>query len=388
MGKKSQQLGAVSLFSVVFATLLLTVLVTGFIQLMVRDQRQATNNDLSQSAYDAALAGVEDAKRVVRSSQEGNDQASDALGAPSDCMVIQRSGVVATSTDDSEVKVKSTNTNGVNFDQAYTCVNLAMDTPDYLYESREDKTQLIPLKSSNVFNQIAIEWYTREDSGSAVVTRPTSGNDLSLPKYSDWGNTSSVPGLPSTSSSPPIMQAQVITPGDQIDLNSLNNTGRTAFIRPLAVNATASELSVDLKAGSPRVGEDNVASNSSPHAVTCTTRFSFNDEYSCRVVINIDEVSESASRNAFLRLSTIYSGAHVRVTLLNNGAKVSFNGVQPSVDSTGRTNNLFRRVEARLQLGDDFPYPEAAADISGDICKDFSVTDEKAIPNPKCNPAD
>ncbi len=62
-----RQRGAVSIFAVVFSALLLTILTVGFIRLMVSAQQRAINNDLSQSAYDAALAGVEDAKRAVRS---------------------------------------------------------------------------------------------------------------------------------------------------------------------------------------------------------------------------------------------------------------------------------------------------------------------------------
>ena len=65
-----------------------------FIKLMIMDQRQSSNNDLSQSAYDAALAGVEDAKRVVRAAQTGNIQAAGVLNGPINCNMVAASGVV------------------------------------------------------------------------------------------------------------------------------------------------------------------------------------------------------------------------------------------------------------------------------------------------------
>ena len=390
MDKKIRQSGAVSLFSVIFATMLLSVLVAGFMRLMIRDQQQATNNDLSQSAYDAALAGVEDAKRVVRSAQAGDSRAYSALNEADaeECTVVQRAGIAGVE-GDNEVQVKSSNTNGEDFNQAYTCVNIAMDTPDYLYESHEDKTWLIPLTSSGEYNKIAIEWYTREDSNGAVVGNP-GGSTESLPPRANWGATSTVPGVTSSVSAPPIIRAQVINPGEQIDLATLNSTGQTAFIRPVSISSGATkpvEIPVNLVAA-PRVVGDGASGTNSSYPVTCSARFLHNDEYACRTVLVLnDSISETASKNAFLRLSSIYSGAHVRVTLLNDTTPVSFRGVQPSVDSTGRANDLFRRVEARLQLGDDFPYPEGVVDIDGNICKDFSVTDTQVMTNAACDPS-
>lgn len=71
--------------------------------------------------------------------------------------------------------------------------------------------------------------------------------------------------------------------------------------------------------------------------------------------------------------------------MYQDSSLVQFNGVQPSVDSTGRASNLYRRVEVRLRLGDDFPYPNYAADIENNLCKDFTVTVESASGG-TCNP--
>jgi hypothetical protein len=98
--------------------------------------------------------------------------------------------------------------------------------------------------------------------------------------------------------------------------------------------------------------------------------------YACTTLITLPEPIGGGDRTAFLRLTPLYNDAHFRVTLLRSGTVVNFNGVQPKVDSTGRANDLFRRVVSRVDLIDtSFPYPEAAVEVTGNFCKDFSVTD-------------
>jgi hypothetical protein len=75
-------------------------------------------------------------------------------------------------------------------------------------------------------------------------------------------------------------------------------------------------------------------------------------------------------------LSALYNGAHYQVELLKAGTPVLFDHVQPEVDSTGRANDMFRRVKSRIEFKSDFTYPEAAIDIEGDLCKNFIVTDK------------
>ncbi len=62
---KSERQGVASLYVVIFATILFGVITLSFTRIILSEVEQSSDDDLSQSAYDAALAGVEDAKIAV-----------------------------------------------------------------------------------------------------------------------------------------------------------------------------------------------------------------------------------------------------------------------------------------------------------------------------------
>ena len=60
--KEKFKKGAASFYNVAFSTLILIIIATSFAVAIVAEVTRSSNDDLSQSAYDAALAGIEDAK--------------------------------------------------------------------------------------------------------------------------------------------------------------------------------------------------------------------------------------------------------------------------------------------------------------------------------------
>lgn len=365
--------GAVSLFIVIFSTLLISVLTVSFIRMMVRDQQEATLNDLSQSAYDSALAGVEDAKRAllryqnfcgggstspecIKIREALNEGSCDTLGEGkagiasfNDSPSGNREVIIQRNISDNEAE---------NFDQAYTCVTMTLNTIDYQALLGVNESKVIPLRGLDNFDSITIQWFTSTDADSSNITL-TSSTDQPLPMSSDW-----------KSNQPALLRAQLIQYGSSFklgDFDTSNQAASTLFLYPSRVGSEETNFAAD-----PRLKSGSSGTGIKP--VKCSNSL-INTTYACKVTIKLPDTIGAGSRTAFLRLSALYNKTTFRVTLANG---IKFNEVQPKVDATGRANDVFRRVEARIETQSDFPYPEAAVDLTGSLCKDFVVSTQAA----------
>jgi hypothetical protein len=373
-----KQRGAVSLFIVVFVALLITVVSIGFVGIMVQDQQQASATDLSQSAYDSAQAGIEDAKRALLLYQTicngGGDCSAaqakiDSKTSPAcNASVETLDDIKAIMLPNGEVKIQ---TGGENtLDQAYTCVKIKLDTTDYLGTLSANDFDIIPLSSVGPFNTIQIQWFSSTDISS--------DKNFAVDLQSD-GTTPLLAQNSWPSNRPSIMEVQLIQFGSNgfnlNDLETINNND-TVFLYPSTVGV--SPLSF--------INDSHKTPTGKPQPVQCSSSL-IGGGYACTISLTLPDPIGGGSRTAFLRIGAIYNNASFRVTLLNSSTPVEFNAVQPEIDSTGRANDLFRRVQARVRLTDvNFPYPKAAVDITGNLCKNFIITDSEGDYVNSCTP--
>lgn len=366
--------GATAIFLVVFATLLLTVITVSFTRLMINEQNRSLDNVLSQAAYDAALTGVEDAKRVIMLCDGGKQTACDAISAH-DCYTTSLVTNVP-SGNETLIQDSSGSTSSSDMNQAYTCVKVSTETDDVLLNITPNTSYMVALKATGTFDTIKLEWHSSKDGTAALAGCGSGPASVVLCDQTTW----------TRSNLPALLQAQLITPGSNIaSLNDLDkkSAGNTIFLRPTSAGSTSKALT---NFDRFNLSVTDGYSPNQPVEVRCTTGGI--STYACSIELELGKDISLADQNmAFLRLSPIYREAGVRITLYKGSTLVKFNGTQPSVDSTGRANDIFRRVDARLDKGvSNFPYPQNAIDLSGSLCKDFTVGPSGVIGVPTCKP--
>ncbi len=372
LNKKFRQ-GAVSIFIVIFTTLLLIIITTSFSIVMIREQQRASDADLSQSAYDSALAGVEDAKRALIKYKtdicKNNKTQCDKIlknelsGKSCDPIkTILGNGVYDTNKNEYPLQ---TVTGDIDLDQAYTCVKIAYDTADFVGEIKNNNSQvIIPLRpTKSGVKKIKLNWYNDQDNDGPDIDIPNNvPRDLLFPRDDNWP----------TSNRPPVLVVQYFKLTSDLgnyDLPESHKFYKTLYLYPSRLETSAS-FNLDAR-----------GSSTTPLAYAkCND--SFSSEYACSMTIDLPE--EIKSRHTYVRITKRYSpSANFQLQMLDGANQVvAFAGVQPLVDSNGRANDMFRRVQARVQfLGgmNDLAYPSGALEISkGDFCKNMAVTKDNS----------
>ena len=391
---KNFKKGGVSIFIVIIVGVLVSIMSASFLRLMFRDQEQASKLDLSQSAYDSAQAGVEDAKRFLRIFRaacgpsgtgifEGVTHNCNAMRSAiqnESCYTLATAGI---GNPNGETIIQTTSgaggaSNDASLNQAYTCVKLRMNTADFLGRTNDGSPSVINLKGTAAFDRVRIRWHSRENM--------TNGNNIALDLLS---NPSVRPRIDSRNwrnqNRPAILKAQFYgyIPGvggsSSIMDTPYPDDGNGASEMLFYPTNSASTLSSNVS-NMPTVRRNESSSQATTDYTftKCSDRMDANSNaYACETTVNIGR-NVSPNDVLYLRLTPLMNDSNFRVELLNGNTVVDFAGVQPTVDSTGRANTQLRRVESRIGFNDtSFPVPLFSAQTESNeepICKDFSVT--------------
>lgn len=375
---KRQQQGFVSLFTVIFFTLLITVITVGFVSIVLNEQQQSLNNDLRASALNAAESGIEDAKRAIlyyNSLPAGsNKNALYSTLTSNQCDALTNSTIAQGIGVSSNGAVTSQN----NLSQYFTCLTVNLVSPNYLASSSADKSVFIPLNSQNnaAFDQLVVSWHLVSSSvGASGDGQPTKyvTSTTTLPPVAGSGSSWSSQGYPAYLR----VQLYGYPSTGNFTRNDISDRSRSAFLVPGAVGTT-SPISFDTADPLPHQFDTNklplqaIKCSGTPPNVPSGT-------YACTATLQLPSGANFAStaNNYFLRVTPLYGSTHFSVTLKNSssGNAISFSGVEPIVDVTGRAGNVFRRVQSRVVIGAATDLPEFEVETAGDICKNMVVSD-------------
>lgn len=420
--------GAASFYIVAFSTLILVVIAMSFTAIVISNITRTSNDDLAQSAYDSALAGIEDAKLAYYNYQscleskadfsdakvkvDGNVTCEDIVAwveSPDDekenmkrCdMVGHILGRIPESGSGEVFIQETTGNNGNTMQQAYTCVIIDTKVNNYKATlSGDSSTRVVQAKldgaTANEIKTIRVSWYSKTDGADYQFTN-SNGSKIIFPT------------LATKAATPPTISVGLVqTAGvfslDDFDKTESGATDRgTIFLAPTDNKTTASTDNLpDNHIGAyGRGGHDNinfitvsdvVKSNDRtvknlPYAVLCNP--STDAEFACSATIELPDViqydsNSTRSNETFMVVINIpYGQPSTDVQLefckdsnecssqVNEDGEtitniVDLKNVQVSIDSTGRANDLYRRVSARLDTADTyFPYPLYALELLG-----------------------
>ncbi len=400
--RKRVREGAASFYIVAFSTLILLIIVASFAAVIISEVTRTSNDDLAQSAYDSALAGVEDAKLAIynyqrcseNSNQSGNCGLIEQIMENNDgvnCTMV--ADILGRKTYGTEVIISETTEGDNNMEQAYTCAKFDTTLPDYQGSlSGENQMRVIQAKFSNgvsasQIKKIRISWYEDRDSEEA-------GYNFNLIN----GKNVSFPGLGVKNifvPSPPTISIGMIQTAKNFKTTDFNETVGDTTDRGM-IYLVPAEKGKNTAALNTRETDTYISAyNGSGNYVSKTGFLKSNDKrvknlpylvgcdrgsFSCSTTIELPEPvggGERSDDNFVFVVSSPYGKPKTNFVLeflCNDNVSCSsiekyideehteivtssvaeLDGVQIEVDSTGRANTLYRRVMARLEPSDEF----------------------------------
>jgi hypothetical protein len=340
--------GFAALVIAIVLVLVLSLVTVGFATLMRREEKAALDKHLSEQAYYAAEAGINDASKAINLGFNAAKNTCGPLDTVANPALLSQPGIQYLS--------------GVNSGQVgsdpnikYTCLlidpypksidigsvdNVMSKTYKLFSVNKDDPTAPADLQSLN------ISWEAAGGGSSAFVTNAGMVTNHQFTPAANWTYA-------------PVLRV-TLTPlaSGGISRTDLSQKTYTAFLYP---NSSASATITD-QYGNGIGTAQGVIVNGNCHGGQ--------PAYACNVTVD-----QLTTNYYLITLRSIYGNSQVHITGAGtDGNYVRFKGSQTLVDSTGKAQDVLRRVQVRIPTGNEYPHTDYGIQSTTDICKVLRLT--------------
>jgi len=324
----SQESGMVAIMVTLILMIVISLVVLGFAQISRRNQRQSLDRQLSTQAFYAAESGINDAAELIKTAVASGT----SVPAKPDC-ASTGSGFYSTSpTLDATANV------------SYTCLTVNPAPATLAYNSISTASTIVPLiATSGTIASVTLSWQSKDGTATPIANCPT-GTATVFSVTSAWNCGYGV------------LRFDLVPTAGSLSMSGLQSGAMTAFVVPLGSGGigTANPIAYTTGGGNNLLG------------VICSNT-------GCSLTVN-----GLTQGQYYLRISSLYKDVSLQITgVSGTGTAVSFQGAQALLDSTGKAQDVLRRIQVRVPLSGSSANgtSDYAIQSSEAICKRFVVMD-------------
>lgn len=356
----NNQNGFASLIIAIVLVLVLSLITVGFAQLMRHEQTASLDKQLSSQAYYAAESGINDAVSAIN--QGFSSQKTSCQGG-----VTGSGGYVSTLNNP---------TIGSSTNASVTCLLIDPHPAQLFYDDIGSSIAKVaeiegrdPNNPSNVvpINTLQISWHDYNKSTSFA------SDCSSLPTSPAWGANTGIIKFG-------------LTPfhGSQSRTDFINQTFNGYFC-PNGVGAPSPPGVVAFNVGQGSAG--GLFTNGNCNQGNANNSANNTQDY-CNVYLTA--LSGAGASDFFFNMRSLYNQSAITITAYDNCAsgtcvaesknnQLLIAGAQVLIDSTGKAQNVLRRIQARLPAHDEYNLPGTSAGTA--VCKQVQIQ-PNSITNP------
>lgn len=346
-GDRSRESGMVSILITMVLMIVVTLIVLGLAQISRRNQRQVLDRQLSTQAFYAAETAVNDVRNLIKSNP-GVD-----VPAKTDCT----GGTGPAATYYSSIGAGSVLDAANNVQ--YTCVIVDPTPPTLVYSSIGTTSTVLPIASTTTnITSIKVVWQSKDATSTPTLNCPNTATSV-FSATSSWTCGFGV------------IRIDLVPTSGSLTTAGLQSSLRTVFLVPQ---------------GSGGGNTLSTGSWSNRYGVQCA-----DDATACTV--NITGLN---SAQYHMRISSLYKDSAVQISATDSlGAALDLKNAQAMIDSTGKAQDVLRRIQVRVPIqSSKNQLSDYAIQSNDSLCKRFIVMDnyfDSAVngvtsSNPLCQP--